>query len=492
MGGASASKYIFLSNILSKLILIISGVFLSRILPVEDFSYLLVLNMGFGFINLFSISGYEFYYIHNNKFGGADNLQLLRQVFNLRIIQSLLLFFVTNAVAIVAYFYGDPLLGKLFAISSFLFIIGLISKPEETKLSKDLNYKVISIAGFIRDLLASISKVVFALAGLGPLTFSLGNIVGNFFYSAIIKFKANLKLLRHTGNSTVVPYKDIQKFGFQLFLNGAGGFFTKQIDKLFVASFFEKTDQGLYEFSHKYASYAFNATISPQSGMVLSLMSKHRDSPEYLLKLFRHYGILVSVSLIPFTFFVFLVAEELIPMIFGVKWMGAVDLFRVFIVYYFLKVFFYPANGLLTSFGMPEVKARITIISALFLIPILGLLTWLEVSILYYSFAFILISSMTDFICMQKGFKLLSYSSLTFIMSRLAFLAPFFSVPFIVYYLRSYGYSELSIVFLSGLATLLCCTLIIYYRRFAIYEAMCLFIKKDSLLISARKMLMVK
>jgi len=118
---------------------------------------LLILNIIFGFINLFSISGYEFFYIHSKKFSGPESLQLLRQVYNLRVVQAFVLFISTNGLAAYCHFYRDPVLAKLLVITSFLFLISLISKAEETKLTKDLNYKVISISRFVGDLFASIS-----------------------------------------------------------------------------------------------------------------------------------------------------------------------------------------------------------------------------------------------------------------------------------------------------------------------------------------------
>ena len=371
-GGAVSAKYILVSNLCSKLFLLISNIILARILDVEDFGYLLTLNIVFGFLNLFSISGYEFYFIQNKKYSGETELNLLRQVFNLRILQSVMLFIITNLLAGYCYYYYDYILGQLLFITSFIFLVSLIAKPEEAFLTKNLDYKVISISRFIRDFSNGITQIIFALLGAGALSFSLGNVIGNLSYNLNIKLKENIDLFSKTNfRVKTESYSKIRIFGFHLFLNTAGSYFTKQVDKIFVATFFDKSGQGNYQFGHNQAGYSFNAFISPQNNMVLSLMTNHKDNVSYLMKLFNSYGFVVGNLLLPFIILLYIIADEIIPMIFGVKWIDAILYFRIFTIYYVIKILFYPGNGILTSIGRPDIKARITVSSFIISLPIL-------------------------------------------------------------------------------------------------------------------------
>ncbi|MEM9918092.1 MAG: oligosaccharide flippase family protein [Bacteroidota bacterium] len=489
-GGASSAKYILLSSLFSKMVLLVSSIVLARILKVEDFGYLLTLNIIFSFINLFSISGYEFYFIQNRSHEGADELKLLRQVFNLRVLQSTLLFLATNAIGLYIFIYSDKMLAVLLFITSFLFLIGLISKPEETFLSKALDYRTISLSGFARDLTGSISKIAFALLGAGPLTFSLGNVIGNLSFSSIIKFRHNLKLLQKTEiRDSVDAYSTIRKFGFHLFLNTAGGFFTKQVDKIFIASYFSKTEQGIYQFSNNYAGYAFNALIAPQSSMVLSLMAKNKDNQNYLLRLFKHYGIISGLVIAPLVIWVFTMASEIIPLVFGDKWIGAINLFRVFIIYYFIKILLYPTNGILTSFGRPDLKAKVTLYSFAVIVPILGFISYAEFDIIYYGLVFITIASLSDAVCMVLGFRFMGTSVVQFLKERIRIILPFLLLIPLFLWIQQMDLSYLTVLILSFVGTILAIYGMVNLRSEAFLESLSTFIKNDRLLNIVSKFL---
>jgi O-antigen/teichoic acid export membrane protein len=424
-GGSNSAGYIFISSLSSKFILIVGGIILARILPVEDFGYLLTLNIIFGFISLFSISGYEFYFIQNRDYKGNDEMILLRQVFNLRFIQSTILFFITNCIALYQYYYGDMVLGILLAVTSLLFLIQLISKPEETLLSKKLEYKTLSISAILRDIISSITKVLCAIIGLGAISFGVGNVIGTFFYSIFIKKKHNLHLFKKVGfRQAIEPYTKIRKFGFHLFLNTAGGFLTKQVDKIFIATYFDKSEQGFYQFSNTYAAYPFNTLITPQNNMVLSLMSKHRDQPNYLIALFNKFGVVSGLTIFPFFIFIFMSSPEIFEALVGAKWLEAVPLFRIFLIYYFIKIMFYPSNGILTSFGRPDIKARVTISTFIVSIPLLLYISVNNYDIVFYGLVFIILSILSDLVCTVIGLHLMKESLYNFLVVRVKYLFP--------------------------------------------------------------------
>ncbi len=493
-GGSSSAGYIFIASILSKGILIIGGIVLARILPVEDFGYLLTLSIIFGFINLFSISGYEFYFIQNRDHSDDDELILLRQVFNLRCIQSVLLFIITNFVAFYQYKYGDQILGMLLSITSLLFIVSLISKPEETYLSKKLEYKTISYSTVIKDIVGSISKVVFALFGFGALSFGIGNVLGSTSYSLFIKFKHNLQILKKVNyRETIEPYTKIRKFGFHLFLNTAGSFLTKQVDKIFIISYFDKNDQGFYQFANSYAAYPFNTFIAPQNSMVLSLMSKHRQQSNYLINLFNKFGIVSSLIIFPLFYFLFYNSPEIFKVLVGSKWLDAVPLFRIFLIYYFIKIVFYPTNGILTSFGRPDVKAKVTIGTFLVSIPLLLYISINSFDIVYYALVFIILSIFSDLICTFFGFQLMKESLYKFIVLRFKYLFPSMVLAVLLFLFdKLLVLSELS----KSIAALILTCLIIYlslvlYAKIFI-EAFELFVKNKRINSSLARIIFYK
>jgi len=422
-GGHESGKYLFLINIFSKICVLVSQVFLARLLHVDDFGYLLILNVIFGFTNLFSLGGFEVFYIQHHPTSRDHSLQVLRQTFNLRILQNTGLFLLNLVAGVLVWkIMGQVVLGKLLICLSFVHILTLIGKPEETYYSKKLEFKTIAVGNLVRDLSGSLSKVLFALIGLGPFSFVLGQLLSTFSRSLFIKLRLNIGLWTRTSFQKVISYNIIFRFGISVFLNASGSYLTRQIDKVLVSTFFSKYTGGLYQFANSLSQWPFNFIIAPQNPMTRSLMAKNRDRIPYLLQIFRYYGTLNQTIFMPFLISIILMTDILVPLVLGPKWAPSITMFKIFIVYHMFKFINYPANGILTAIGKPEIKARITIVGFIVAALVLFLLTYNNISITYYAIAYVSVFTIVDFLVGLRSFKEINSNYFKFIWQRLDFI----------------------------------------------------------------------
>jgi len=212
--------------------------------------------------------------------------------------------------------------------------------------------------------------------------------------------------------------------------------------------------------------------------MVLSLMSKNKSKAGYLVELFRKYGVISGLMILPFFSYLFYYCPEIIELVVGKKWLQSVELFRIFLLYYCVKLVFYPSNGILTSFGRPDIKARVTLTTFLISLPILYYVSYNDLGITYYAMVFIFLSTLSDMVCSVLGFQVLKESILSFITSRFKYFW-ILILQFIMLYLLDkyflFGSFWKSQIALLGTLLVIYFAIVTYSKPFL--EALNLFIK---------------
>lgn len=165
-------------SMISKVLVMLSSVVLARLLFPEDYGYMAVAMLFDGFFNLFTITGFETYYVQKRNLEADEDMVLLGKVFFLRIRQSIVLFILQLGLGIGLYFFKDETLGWMLMILSTNHLLNLVGKPEETYLTKRIDLTKVALSNFMRDTVASVAKIGFAYAGFGALSFVIGQTIG--------------------------------------------------------------------------------------------------------------------------------------------------------------------------------------------------------------------------------------------------------------------------------------------------------------------------
>lgn len=417
---ASSGKYLVWANLVSKVFVFIGSILLARILFPEDYGYLLIAALFDGFFNLFSISGFETYYIQQRDLSDAEDEDLLAACFWLRLRQSVILFFVQLLLGVGLWLFRDPILGQMIGILSFQHLLNIIGRPNEAYLSKNLRFRPIAISNFIRDVLSPGLKMVFALTGFGPLSFVLGQVI------AIVP--RELYLRRSIGVRPRIlrkheEFKNIMPFARAVFLNTSGAYLTSQADAAIVSAFYPKALVGFYNFSKKQAGLPYNLFLGPLNPLILSYISKFKFEQKKLLLKFDSVGFLLMLIVLPIFIYGLVDIESLIAFVFGEKWLESAGLVRVFLLYFCYQFISYPSGFLPTSLGKPGIKARISYICFAFLIVALLMLARAGAELIYYAWTYVLIYFIKDFWVGLVGFRILGQSTYSgFIMTRIRYI----------------------------------------------------------------------
>ena len=417
---ASSGKYLVWANLASKIFVFTGSILLARILFPEDYGYLLIAALFDGFFNLFSISGFETYYIQQRDLTDAEDGDLLAACFWLRLRQSIILFFVQLLVGTVLWVFHDPILGQMICILSFQHLLNIIGRPNEAFLSKNLRFKPIAVSNFIRDVLSPGLKILFALTGFGPLSFVLGQVI------SIVP--RELYLRRSIGVSPRIlrkhkDFKKIMPFARSVFLNTSGAYLTSQADAAIVSAFYPKALVGFYNFSKKQSGLPYSLFLSPLNPLILSYISKFKFEQQKLLKKFDSVGFLLMLVVLPIFIYGIVDIDSVIVFVFGDKWLDSADLVRVFLLYFSYQFISYPSGFLPTSLGRPGIKAGISYVCFVALIIALFILARTGADLIYYAWTYVIIYFIKDFWVGLVGFRILGQSTYSgFILARFRYI----------------------------------------------------------------------
>lgn len=417
MSVRKSARYILGGSLLSKILSFVGSIILARILFPEDYAYILIANIFTGFVGVLGNVGFEHYYLQA-RFGNEDEEDTtLRITSFLRLGLNTILFIFQFVVSyIVEVFYQEEVVGQLLRIFSFGYLITGIGVTSQFILRKDLNFKPESIANFFRDFVDVFVKVGCAYAGLGALSFAIASVISNIVRVAII-LKAKFYFpFRFKWNRIV--FDKIFYFGKHSFVGGIGMYLVKQADKVLLSKFFPKEAIGFYQFSFSKAELMYGFLVHPFDGLLQSICANYKEKTDYLYSVLVKIAFSLSTLLLPITIFLFFFASEIFLYVFGEKWMDAVPLFQLFIVYNYLVVFVYPVGAILIAFGYPEINARLIWMRAIFLCLFLFIVAINEMSIFLYAVVFLSISFVFSWIKAYVNLSKLGFTLRDYLISQ--------------------------------------------------------------------------
>jgi len=387
MAGAKRSaKYLFVGGLFSKAVSFIGTIILARILFPEDFGYLLSAMIIAGFIQMFGNVGFENFYLQEKTNSKEEEEKILHITYKLRLFVNLILFALQWAVSYIAESYYSPVVGEMLRIFSFNILLMIPAQINMYILRKKLDYRPEVYANVSRDIVATITKVLFAWSGFGALSFALGAVLGN-----VVRTSVLLKYQSFKPNFSIKDRKIFEKiffFGKHSFIGGIGMYLSTQVDKILLINTFSQQISGYYYFANSQASTFINYVLQPQSSLLISYASKYKREKYELFKKLSNIGYLIALLIVPTYLYLFFYSDIIFNILFNEKWISSVLYFKIFLIYYIFVGVAFPFSGLLTSLGLPHIGSKLTILRFIVLSLVLGIISLFN-NIVYYIISFV-------------------------------------------------------------------------------------------------------
>lgn len=351
----TGSFWTVFTNVFTRLISLIMMIFLARLLTPEDFGVVAISTVFVGVVTLFQNLGMGSAIIQRQE---IDD-DYLSTSFTVSVITGIVLAGLLAAVStFIADFYNEKIVRDIILISSLGLIIGPLSSTHIAILTKNLDFKTVSIIEIVQVTLTVIISIALALYGYGPWSIALGKLIPE---PLMIPFV--WKLVRWRPRVVIVKKCFNDLFGYSSHLLGSNfvGYLARNIDNLIIGKFLGTEALGYY-------SVAYNIMIKPLPLIswsigrvffpVFSVTQKDKERTRQMyLKVIR------SISLLTFPMMtgLIMVAEEFILTIYGAQWKPVILPLQLLCIVGALQSIGTTGELIFNSHGRPDISLKMWI-----------------------------------------------------------------------------------------------------------------------------------
>lgn len=263
----------------------------------------------------------------------------------------------------IADFYNTTELIPLAEAMSFLFLIVALTSVQNVKLRKELNYALMTKIGLTSGFISGVIGVSLAFYGAGVWSLVAQALSQGIIYNILIWNKADWK------PSLQFSFKALYQlwgYGFRIFLTSLMDNVFTRLDIMFIGKLFDATSLGFYQRAKSLNIFVIKYTSDSLMSILFPLLSKvQNDLPRFQNIVTKTYGIITFVTFLLLGG-LYLVAEELIVLLFGDKWLPSVHFFMILALSGFVR----PIGAVLMNILMSRGKSKIVLRMAIYKIVI--------------------------------------------------------------------------------------------------------------------------
>ena len=296
---------------------------LARLLTPSDFGLIAMVAVFSAFVGIFSDFGLSSALIQRKEI----NNELLSSVFWIGVLLGVLL---TLSFAIcaplIAAFYSEPQLIPIIVVLSTTFFIGSLGNTQIALLTKNMNFKALAIISVCAVAVSGTVAVLLAFSGYG-----VWSLVWNAIVAACVTVPLSWMYSRWVPRVFLALQQVRQVISFGANLTGFSfvNYFARNLDNLLIGKFLGPSPLGLYNLTYNLLLFPLN-NISYVIGNVmfpaLSIIQHDKQMVRDVYIIANRY---IAVVSFPLMTWMLVAAPQLVPVIFGPKWAGAIVLVQI-------------------------------------------------------------------------------------------------------------------------------------------------------------------
>jgi O-antigen/teichoic acid export membrane protein len=275
---------------------------------------------------------------------------------------------VVASLPIVHWIYPLPdLVGALLVVLADYFIRQLKSVPEAL-LQRRLKFRLLAMRDTGRDFVGAGLGIAMALTGFGVWSLVVPNLVIAPFEVAFTAYAARWRPQRDLGRASWPRI-----FGFTKNVMGEQilSFIGNEADTAVVGKVMGSAVLGVYNLA-----YQLSNLIGKNVSAVLTMVSTPALAAAFERKTglgapYRRMMRVLSLATTPLLLGLFVLANELVFLVYGPKWGGAVPLLRIFIVATLVRSVTSPSGAIFNVVGRPELSMKIVLWFLILYVPVL-------------------------------------------------------------------------------------------------------------------------
>lgn len=408
-------KWLAIGKVLSQAFRWFATIFTMRILFPEDYAIIALSSFFIEFLWMFSTGGILTAIVREKNLP----TNVLKQYTTFSYLAHTALFLFLYLIAgFIANLYGNASLEKVIQLSSISFLISCLGLNSKALLSRDLNFKTISISEAAGDIFCSLTTLYLAYIGLGFWAIVWGNLLKVTVENTLLIF---FKPVFFTPSLIKKDTKPLVRFASKAAFLGALAHIATNADIAIAGFFLSEHELGIFQFAVVFAMMPMSKIMPMLRQVALPAYAKLQDDPVKLRQYFIKSQRMMLFIMIPLFWGISSCSYTIIPIVFGDKWSDACLVLSVYCLSIPLKLILELVGPVFKAIGDVNTLITNTFINIAIMLPSFAIGSlWGPVGLAFswlvgFSIVFIIISNR---ICVRLKIALkLFYFSIAFILA---------------------------------------------------------------------------
>lgn len=379
MSIVSGLKWNSAGQIIIQTITFIGSIALARLLSPDDFGTVAMITVISNFSGILLDAGFSTALIQKKNITRHLTASVFWLNFSLSILFALLLIGFAPAIS---KFYDEPLLIKLCYIISLTFILGSLAQIPRVLLTRQMDFKTISLGRIYASIFAYSIAIFMAYYGFGIWSLVAQIMIGSTFIPVYFWLRTRWIPTLEFSFSSI---KGISSFSLNTFFNSMLEYWAQNLDALLIGRKFGSVDMGIYNRSFSSVLLPVRTIATSINGVLFPKYSQLQDDKLRFQKLYLKTLRLQAFFVFPLMGALSLLSEPIILLLFGEQWSAMIPIVRLFSLLGILSTTFAANDTSVSALGRADLLFRIGLIEKGILIG--GTLVGLKYGIIGLAYA---------------------------------------------------------------------------------------------------------
>ncbi|HAM09058.1 MAG: hypothetical protein A2X05_10845 [Bacteroidetes bacterium GWE2_41_25] len=344
---------------------IIFGIFLARMLSPDEFGLVGMITIFISVSQVFVDSGLSQSLIRKQNCTTVD----YSTVFWVNLIIGIVCYVIIWLSApLIADFYGNMQLVSLTRVTSISIIIGSFTLIQQTILTKDVDFKTLTKSSTTGTFVSGVSSLILAYYGFGVWSLVWRSIINQAVRTAVLWGQHRWKPVF---SYSIPSLKEHFKFGSNILIISLMAAFYKNLSNLIIGKIYSERILGYYTNADQYSMMPSSAITAITNKVTYPVLAEIQNDN---LKLKANANkIITNVMYVSFVvmFGLAAIAEPLIGVILGEKWLPSVMIFQALCIAYSISPMHVINQNIMKVKGRTDLFLRTEIAKYLIFTPLL-------------------------------------------------------------------------------------------------------------------------
>jgi PST family polysaccharide transporter len=346
-----------------------STMVLARLLMPQDYGLVAMVTAITGFVALFKDLGLSMASIQRAQINHSQVSTLFWINVTLSFTLALLL---ALGAPVISRFYNEPRLILITLILAGTFVLSGLTVQHEAMLRRQMRFSTLAVIDIGSLVLAITTGITMALRGAGYWALVGSSVVSSVTYVVLVWVFCSWRPgwpVRKAGIRSMLA------FGGHLTSFNVVNYFARNLDQILLGRFWGPGILGLYGRAYSLMMLPINQVREPLNAVAIPALSHIQNDPIRYKKFYIKLVTLLAFITMPLMVFLFICANEVVGLLLGSKWSGAVNIFKILCIVAFIQPVASTVGLVLISLGQSKRYFTIGIINSIIVVIafILGL-----------------------------------------------------------------------------------------------------------------------